>query len=198
MQVVLESESGLFFINSEGVLEHFEPSSNNLFVDEVTEIRRNYTFTTYKSIRTLIVPKGVKEFQSDFMRGVKVIERFELPEGLLSIGNNGNSCGKSSTCVFSNCILPEVVVPQSVQEIGDFAFGHSYINVLQLPVTLRSKYGRQFKDSYIKTVKLPNEWKDFVVLRENKTIMFHADNHDCESYGYLNWCTTEVENLEFY
>lgn len=62
MQVVLKSESGLFFINSEGVLEHFEPSSNNLFVDEVTEIRGNYTFTTYKSIRTLIVPKVSKSF----------------------------------------------------------------------------------------------------------------------------------------
>ena len=43
-----------------------------------------------------------------------------------------------------------------------------------------------------------DKWKDFVVLRNNKTIMFHADNHDYESYGYLNWCTTEMENLEFY
>lgn len=43
-----------------------------------------------------------------------------------------------------------------------------------------------------------DKWKDFVVLSKNKTIMFHADNHDYESYGYLNWCTTEVENLEFY
>lgn len=62
MQVVLESESGLFFINSEGVLEHFEPSSNNLFVDEVTEIREIILLQPISLSELLLCLKVSKSF----------------------------------------------------------------------------------------------------------------------------------------
>ena len=191
-----ESESGTFFVDDYGIVQRFEPSEDNPIMDEVTDYDDNYIHRTEKTIRTLIVPEGVKGFVSDFMRGVRVIERFKLPEGLLSIGNNSFDFKEGVNCVFANCILPTVVVPESVREIGNFAFGSSHIDVLQLPASLRSPYGRQFKDSSIGTLRLPHEWEDLVFL-DNGCLRI-KDVLCTEDYGYLRWPSTYVEKLEFY
>lgn len=185
---VLNSESGSFFIDDKGVALRFEPSSDNSFIEEETTIKANYTYDTYKSIRTFIVPMGVKGFATDFMRGFRVVERFELPESLTCIGEN----------CFANCILPEVVIPQSVHEIGIFAFGHSHIGTLQLPATIQSPYGRQFKDSHIGVLRLPKEWDNNVVLGKFNDLRLDDQWLDNEKYGYLRWPSTYIENLEFY
>lgn len=195
---VLISESGMFYIDGNGVAQRFWPSSNNPILKEETEMNANYTVKTDMSIRTLIVPEGVKGLASDFMRGTRIIERFELPEGLISIGDNSFDFVKGCHGVFANCILPEVVIPQSVQEIGLFAFGNSHIDVLQLPVTLHSPYGRQFKDSYIGKLRLPKEWENIVALGEHNRLCFNFQGDDRDKYGYLRWPSTYVENLEFY
>lgn len=194
---VLESESGLFFIDENGIAQRFEPAKDNPFFDEETEQNDNYTFKTDKSIRTLIIPKGVKGFVPDFMRGIRVTERFELPEGLKSIGNNSFDIGKEQHCVFANCILPTVIIPQSVEEIGIFAFGHTRIKSLQLPATLCSPYGRQFKDSCIELLRLPKEWKVFVHL-ENDGCLRVKENLSSNDFGYLRWPSTNVKRMEFY
>lgn len=196
---VLQSESGSFFINDNGVAMRFEPSNNNPFIEEETEYEANYTFKTHKSIRTLIVPQGVKGFCSDFLRRTRVLELFKLPDGLLGIGNNSYGNANECNCIFANCILPEVVIPQSVQEIGILAFGHSHIDRLQLTESLHSPYGRQFKDSYIGTLILPKEWKDGVSLGEYNELRLNdlwLDN--LQKYGYLRFPNTKIGNLEFY
>ena len=193
----LVSESGTFFIDKNGIAQRFEPAEDNPFVDEKTEQNVNYIYRTEKSIRTFIVPSGVRGFSSDFIRGVRVIERFELPEGLERIGNNSFDINIEEHCVFANCILPSVVIPQSVKEIGNFAFGHTHIDVLQLPASLRSPYGRQFKDSYIGTLRLPHEWKGTVSL--DKCNHLHRSGLlDSDDFGYLGWPSTHIEILEFY
>ena len=194
---VLTNESGSFFVDKNGIAMRFEPAGDNPFVEEEAEFNDNYTYTTYKSIRTLVIPNGVRGFVSDFMRGVRVTERFELPEGLERVGNNSFDINIEEQCVFANCILPSVVIPQSVKEIGNFAFGHTHIESLQLPETLRSPYGRQFKDSYIGTLRLPNEWKGQMSLDKYNRLCV-ADSLDSESFGYLRWPSTHVERLEFY
>ena len=194
---ILKSESGLFFIDENGIVQHFDPAEDNPFFDEETEHNDNYTFKTDKSIRTLIIPKGVKGFVSNFMRGVRVTERFELPEGLISIGKNSFDIGTDESCGFANCVLPSVVIPQSVQEIGVFAFGHTRIKSLQLPATLRSPYGRQFKDSCIELLRLPKEWKDFVHL-ENDGCLRVNENLSSNDFGFLRWPSTNVKRMEFY
>lgn len=194
---VLESESGLFFINENDIVLRFEPTKDNQFFDEETEHNDNYTFKTDKSIRTLIIPKGVKGFVSDFMRDIRVIERFELLDGLISIGNNSFDIGKEQHCVFANCILPTVIIPQSVEEIGIFAFGHTHIESLQLPTTLRSPYGRQFKDSYIELLRLPKEWKDYINLEKDGCLRVKK-NLNSNDFGYLRWPSTYVKRMEFY
>ena len=193
----LVSESGTFFIDKNGIAQRFEPAEDNPFVDEKTEQNVNYIYRTEKSIRTFIVPSGVRGFSSDFIRGVRVIERFELPEGLERIGNNSFDINIEEHCVFANCILSSVVIPQSVKEIGNFAFGHTHIDVLQLPASLRSPYGRQFKDSYIGTLRLPHEWKGTVSL--DKCNHLHRSGLlDSDDFGYLGWPSTHIEILEFY
>lgn len=130
----------------------------------------------------------MKGFASDFMRGIQVVERFELPESLTSIGEN----------CFANCILPEVVVPRSLQVIGNFAFGHTHIETLQLPASLHSPYGRQFKDSFIGTLILPKEWKDGVLLDKYGCLHLTGCWFCDDKYGYLRWPSTQVGKLEFY
>lgn len=128
-----------------------------------------------------------------------VIERFELPDGLLSIGNNTHDLGDiDAHCVFADCILPEVVIPDSVKEVGSFAFGHSHIESLQLPESLQSPYSRQFKDSYIETLRLSKEWRDSVVLGEYNELLLQGQWFDNNKYGYLRWPSTTIGTLEFY
>ena len=194
---VLESESGSFHIDGNGIALHFEPAEDNPFFDEEIEHQDNYIYKTRKSIRTMVIPNGVRGFVSDFMCGVRVTERFELPDGLISIGNNSFDIGTEESCIFADCILPSVVIPPSVVEIGIFAFGHTHIETLQLPVSLRSPYGRQFKDSYIRLLRLPHEWKGMAKLdKNNKLTLSSLLNSD--DYGYLRWPSTQVEKLKFY
>ena len=191
----LESESGVFFLDEHGIVERFEPSINNPFKNERTE---KGDIVTQRSIRSLIVPEGVKGFVSEFMRGVRVLEQFELPNGLLSIGNNSFSIEDEQQCVFANCILPSVVIPETVQEIGNFAFGGSHIECLQLPATLRSEYGRQFKDGYIGVLKMPVEWKNDVEKEKYSCLRLMGYLRSDRGFGFLKWPSTHVERLEFY
>lgn len=194
------SESGTFYIDEDGIVQRFEPSDDNLFLEEKVEEPHAYDgFVIKKSIRHLIVPEGVKGFVSDFMRGIRVLERFSLPEGLLSIGNNTHEIAADDAhCVFSDCILPTVVIPESVKEIGTFAFGGTHIDCLQLPVSLHSPYGRQFKDSFISTLRLPKEWKDGVSLDKYGNLRLTGWWFNDVKYGYLRWPSTRVGKLEFY
>jgi len=195
----LRSESGTFFVDGDGIVQYFEPSDNNLFSDEITEYEDNYTHRTDRSIRTLIVPEGVKGFVLDFMRGIRVLEQFSLPDGLLNIGNNTHEVvATDAHCVFADCILPTVVVPESVKELGSFAFGHTRIECLQLPASLHSPYGRQFKDSFIGILRLPKEWKNGVSLDKYGCIHLTGWWFNDDKYGYLRWPSTYVEKLEFY
>ena len=192
----LESQSGKFFVDKEGIALSFEPSKDNELIIEDTEFQKNYYANKIsRTIRTFIVPEGVKGFVSEFMRHTRVIEKFKLPNSLLSIGNNSFDIGNEIYCVFANCILPSVSIPESVKEIGNFAFGHSIIDTLQFPPSLRSPYGRQFKDSHIGTLILPKEWENTVSLNEDCSLNVALDH---ENFGYLWWPSTRVEKLIFY
>lgn len=180
-QAIMESESGYFYVDENGIAQRFILSEDNLCINE--------------SIRTFVAPEGIKGFRSDFLRGIRVIERFELPESLVRIGNNSFDSESEETCVFANCILPTVVIPDNVREIGIFAFGHSYINTLQLPISIRSPYGRQFKDSHINVLRLPYDWKDSVELNRGQLVLKDSLQHN--DYGYLNWPSTFIGKLEW-
>ena len=188
---VLYSDSGAFAIDENGIVQSFRPSDDNPFIyenipDEVW---------IQQSIRTLVVPDGVKGFCSEFMRGVWIKEKFILPDSLISIGSNSFDFGHQQHSVFANSILPEVKIPSSVQTIGNFAFGGSRIKLLQLPVGLQSPYGRQFKDSYIEELKLPAEWEGKVGLDQYNQLDARQLG---DAYDYLHWPSTKIGKLIFY
>ncbi len=187
IKMILESESGLFYSDENGIVEDFKPSQNNLFIDEITEFDDNYHYTTNKSIQTFIVPEGVKGFAPNFMQGIRVVDKFELPDGLLSVGENS----------FANCILPSVIIPNNTRDLGVFAFGHTHIESLQLPESLHCPYWRQFKDSFIRTLKLPKEWNDFVSIDDCCRLIINEALNPAD-YGYLKWPSTKVGKVEFY
>ena len=193
----VESQSGKFLIDNEGIALHFEPSKENEYIIDDIEFEKNYYANKIsRTIRTFIVPEGVKGFVSDFMRHTRVIEKFKLPNSLLSIGNNSFDIENGIHCVFANCILPSVIIPKSVKEIGVFAFGSSRIETLQLPTSLRSPYGRQFKDSYIDTLVLPSKWENMNIYIDNNNRL-SIENND-EDFGFLRWPSTSVNKVIFY
>lgn len=180
---VLGSESGLFHIDKDGMLTNFQPSGNNPIIEEKTEDPCAYDgYVIKKSIQHLVIPKGVRSFADDMFRGITVKERLELPEGLISIGNTVSD-GNYHGCVLSHCILPEVILPESVKELGFFAFGGSYIAYLRIPLGIKSPYLRQFKDSRIDTLCLPKEWKDAFSLEDN---FLRRNDCFCKMFGH-NW-----------
>lgn len=187
MEEELHTESGTFTIDKKGIVVRFVPNPDNI-VQEKTEIRKNYTYTTYRTLRTFIVPKGVIGFPSNFLRDTKVSERFELPEDLESIGTIiPDDIMESVMCVFADCILPEVIFPKSLKSIGAYAFGHCHIASIQIPSSLRSPYGRQFKDSYINLVKLPKEWNTGEMEFEDHYLYTGTQKAFSNDFGYLTW-----------
>jgi hypothetical protein len=191
----IDSSSGRFLVDNNGIALSFEPSEDNEYIIEETELNTYNQHHPNKSIKTLIVPKGVKGFASEFMRGVRVIEKLEFPDGLLSIGNNSFDFEHSQHCVFANCILPSVTIPDSVKEIGVLDFAYTNFETLQFPSAIHSTYGRQFLNSNIGTLMLPKEWENTAYLDEHNRLVIELDS---VNYGYLHWPSTAVDKLMFY
>lgn len=199
-KIILESDSGLFYIDKDGMLASFQPSVNNPIIEEkIDEPGAYYGYVIKKSIQHLIIPKGVRGFSDDMFRDITVRERLELPDGLESIGNT-NLDSMFHGCVLSHCELPEVIIPESVKELGIFAFGSSRIDYLRIPLGIKSPYLRQFKDSQIGTLCLPNKWKESFSLEGThlmkKGIEYLFGSSWYETHGYLVFDAT-IDNLEF-
>ena len=196
MSNCLTSESGRFYLDEFGIVQLFEPADGNPF-DEF------YDGLCSRHVDTLIVPRGVKGFCGDFMRSVHVRVKFELPQGLVEIGTA--DVGKVENWVggvFADCILPSVIIPESVQEIGAFAFGHSRIGTLQLPLMQHCPYARQFKDSHVSVLRLPSALRD-LVRQESDHLRVHgilpgAENDSDFGCLYSLQCNTCIDQLEFY
>lgn len=178
---VLRSESGRFFCWN-GIVEKFIPDSRNVISGGVdAPVGKGYGCEHYDlAVKTLIVPQGVRGFCDGFFHGGAVTDIFILPDTLESIGiDDGDSIG----CVFCKCFLPEVFIPESVRYLGTYCFGQAYIKKLVIRECTRSPYLRQFKDSTIKKVYLPqslidgdDEGREYV-----RNFYVHCE---CEIVGY--------------
>lgn len=151
---VLRSESGLFECDPEGKLIRFYPDPKNL-LDEVV-LKEEYTYgkSYYRPcVHTLIIPEGVTAFTREFFRYGYVENEISFPDTLVSLGSEFDDC------VFADTCLPIVAIPESVEMIGTFAFGHSIIESLSFKRLVKSIYLRQFKEACIGTVYLPREFR---------------------------------------
>lgn len=183
----IESESGVFYLQ-DGIVTDFRPSGNNPFTEEIfEEPQANHGHITKKSIRHLIVPKGVRGFADDFFRGITITERFELPDGLLYLGNSYHD-KLSHGCVFAKTTIPAVNIPETVTEIGEFAWGGSQIGILRIPASIHSQtqYLRQFKDATIQTLCLPEEWEEHFYLEGTQVREKFSYEGQCSNqFGWL-------------
>lgn len=147
--VVYRNETGLYECNEHGMLMKYYPSVDNLLSEHI--VRECYTFRdSYYSpcVKRMIIPEGVKSLRDEFFRGGLVENELILPSTLTSI----------EYCVLANTHLSKVVLPDSLEMIGGFAFGNSIIEELVYPRKIFDyPYMRQFKGSRIKHLFLPKE-----------------------------------------
>lgn len=178
------NESGTFICKrkphtNEIVLVEFIPNTENLINKNDTRIR----------IKQLHIPNEIQHFADEIFRWIEVTNEIVLLDGLLSIGDD-TEVGTIG-CIFANSILPEVVIPESVRSIGDFAFGKATIKRLELSGGITSRYGRQFKNAHIETLRVPKvDWEDKTSWNP------FSDNN----WGYKRrfFMETQIDNLELY
>lgn len=172
----LVSESGTFICNSnilgtDVTLTEFIPNSENI-VEKQSNVLK---------VKSLIIPNGVNHFCDECLRYISVIDTFELPETIKSIGKI--EWNHPIGCVFANSELPEVVIPQSVETIGIFAFGNSRIKKLKFPRGIKSEYARQFKGAYIETLCVAHEeWEHPDVNTYIRNFFLHVGYDKLELY----------------
>lgn len=149
----LKTESGCF-VHIEGIVINFTPNPNNVIPGgiDAPDGWSGEIIHYDNAIRSLIVPDGIKGFGDEFLRGWAITESVVFPDSLLYIGTEDGVGG-----TFANCFLPEIVLPESLKIIGNFAFGHCYIEKLVVNPANKSKNNRQFKDSTIKKLYLPKK-----------------------------------------
>ena len=169
-------ESGLFMCDEYGMLKRFYPSIHNILNEQ--KVRETYTFgkSYYKPcVHSLIIPEGVTSLEHDFFRGGYVKDQLHFPRTLVSLGDELNPC------VFADSCLPDIIIPDNVRSIGEFAFGNSHIKSLRLTRVSRCEYLRQFKGAYIGTLFLPKECQQ-------------QWQHGLDGYAFLH----DNNNVEFY
>ena len=82
-----------------------------------------------------------------------------------------------------------------------FAFGLSHIGTLQLPLMQHCPYARQFKDSQISVLRLPNALRDSV-RHDGDSLMIDGvlpGTENVSDFGCLrSLCNSRIHKLEFY
>lgn len=140
----IRNSSGTFCVDKLGVLQAFCcESENNADSCAVQDTKKLYT---------LCIPEGVTVLKENAFRGYTILHKLTLPDSLRLLGTGYG-------CVFTDCNLPDVVLPEKVQILGDYAFAHSSLRSLRLPENATWKYARQFKLSNIGTLYLSKKYR---------------------------------------
>lgn len=134
----ITNKTGTFYIDDNGVLRNYQSTEHN-------QVKENVW-------RCLDIPEGVRIIPEWAFRGCEIMERLTLPKSLRIISTGGAGA-------FSRSKLPHVDLPETLEELGDYAFGGSSMASVRIPKGLKSKYGRQFKKASIGTLYLPEEFR---------------------------------------
>ena len=175
----ITNSSGSFCVDKQGVLQNFCCSLENN-ADTCSE-------HDTKKLYTLHIPEGVTVLKEDAFRDYTILHKMTLPDSLRLIGTGYGG-------VLADCSLPDVVIPETVQILGDYAFAHSSFRSLRLPENAAWKYARQFKQSTIGTLYLSKKYR---AESKNPELSRHI-----EGSGYLhslrvnNVCIGEIVWLE--
>ena len=161
------NETGTFTVDDSGVLREYRSSEAN----QVSE----------KVWRCVDIPEGVRVIPEWGFRECRILERLTLPASLRVISTGGAGA-------FSWSSLPHVELPDTLKELGPYAFGGSEMRALRIPKGLHSIYNRQFKESSIGTLYLPEgfwaEGSRFGFCEQPKSWEEHEKR--TQEYGYIN------------
>ena len=141
----ITNESGTFYVDRLGVLQSFCCSEDN----NADACNPRDT----KKVYNLHIPEGVTVLKEDAFRYYTVLDKLTLPNSLRLMGTGHG-------CVFANSHLPDVVLPERLEILGDFSFGVSTMRSLRLPPNAVWEYARQFKESSIETLYISQKYKD--------------------------------------
>ncbi len=149
----IRNSSGTFYLDSDGVLRDFCCAHNN-YAD-----RANISNTENVLLR-LIIPEGVKVIPGEMFARFSVLWELTFPKTLKCIGTvlkNGNA--------FAHSTLPDVVLPEKLELLGNFAFGICTARSVTIPASLRGHLNyrgsvRDFKDSSIGEIRMPAEYRE--------------------------------------
>lgn len=151
--IIYRNDTGIYECDERGMLMKYYPSIDNLL--SVSIVRERYTFGDdyfNPCVKRMVVPEGVKSLHAGSFRGGLVENELIFPATLKSLGSHHEDC------VLANTRLSKVVLPDSLEMIGCFAFGNSIIEELVYPQKMFDyPYLRQFKGSRIKHLSLPKE-----------------------------------------
>ena len=165
----ITNKTGTFTIDDNGVLKEYQST-------EVNQVAENVW-------RCLDIPEGVRVIPEWAFRDCEILDRLTFPKSLRIISTGGAGA-------FSWSKLPHVELPETLEELGDFAFGHSSMRSVRIPKGLCSIYNRQFKGSSIGTLYLPEEF------RADDTPRGFCEKYEWgkEQYGYIR--SMLVNNVE--
>ena len=96
------------------------------------EIINEYCFIACRNLMSISFPESLSIIEKCAFVGCENIKRLEFPSSLKKIGESA----------FRGCPLEEIVLPDCLEEVGPFAFGHTKINELTVPASVK-KIGRK-------------------------------------------------------
>ena len=109
----------------------------------------------------------------------KALKMGEGADVVLLVGDLTNDGTPEQMALMQKCIAE--VLPDTLEELGDFVFGNSTMVSLRIPKGLKSEYARQFKGSRIGTLYLPEDF------RAEDTPRGFCEKYEWgrEQYGYI-------------
>lgn len=151
----IHNDSGNFWIDSDGVLMDFAPS--------IWFRPRNDMQIIYE----LNIPEGVTAIPSEMFQEYVVHMKITFPKSLRCIG-----VGYGRGSAFRYSWLPDLVLPEKLEALGDYAFATTVIRSVTIPhdpQNILPLQARQFFGSDIREFRVPvkyrealqgNSWKD--------------------------------------
>ncbi len=92
---------------------------------DVTKIASN-AFYSCSSLKSLVIPEGVKEISVNGIRMCSKLDSVSLPQSLEYIGNNN----------FDYCSLDSIDLPSNLKYIGDKCFGNNDFTSMTIPASV--------------------------------------------------------------
>ena len=140
------NDSGCFWIDSDGVLMDFSP--NNWFKP------RNDKWVLYE----LDIPEGVTAIPSQMFQEYIIFNKITFPKSLRCIG-----VGYGGGSAFRYSWLPDLVLPENLEVLGDYALGSTVIRSVTIPhdpEKILPMQARQFIGADIGEFRVPVKYRD--------------------------------------